>query len=385
MGQQQDTATFIAKKALSLFVDHGYQGTSVREIADACGMNVATLYLHFKAKSDILARLALQDTAYLKTTLEGSPRDADPLTSLRVAMEEWYRHCDRTQDAIVVAYREISHMPTHIRSQWTLNDERLRAAFEALLTKAVQAGQADVEDIPIVAVNIVLTGHLWALRRWHLRKKYTLERYTQSEIDLTQKSILPAKAVNDKMDFVAKKALGLFLRRGYQGTSVREIAKACSMNIGTLYYHMSSKANVLSYLASQDISYVEEFLAGPPSNGDTSAPIKDAIASWYSHCDATQDAIIFAYQQALHFPAELLKRLLQADTSVRAGFEALLDDAKRSGHADVEDPAIVATNIEFLGHIWALRRWHFREKYTFQQYVKLQTNLIEKAIRPGIQ
>src|SRR6204780_2621097 len=46
--------------ALELFTEHGYDKTSLREIADELGFTKAALYYHFERKEDILLALHLR-------------------------------------------------------------------------------------------------------------------------------------------------------------------------------------------------------------------------------------------------------------------------------------------------------------------------------------
>ncbi|MBC3843671.1 TetR/AcrR family transcriptional regulator [Streptacidiphilus sp. 4-A2] len=50
-----DTRARIVDVALELFSEHGYEKTSLREIADRLGVTKAALYYHFRTKEDILA------------------------------------------------------------------------------------------------------------------------------------------------------------------------------------------------------------------------------------------------------------------------------------------------------------------------------------------
>ena len=43
----------IVEEALTLFSSRGYQGTSVKNIADAVGIRDSSLYKHFKSKKEI--------------------------------------------------------------------------------------------------------------------------------------------------------------------------------------------------------------------------------------------------------------------------------------------------------------------------------------------
>lgn len=47
----------IMRTALALFLEHGYLGASVRDIADANGVTVPALYYHFTNKDDLLAAI----------------------------------------------------------------------------------------------------------------------------------------------------------------------------------------------------------------------------------------------------------------------------------------------------------------------------------------
>ncbi|MEZ5231396.1 MAG: TetR/AcrR family transcriptional regulator [Acidimicrobiia bacterium] len=52
-----NTRERIMRSALALFLEDGYVGTSVRDIADANGVTVPALYYHFTNKDDLLAAI----------------------------------------------------------------------------------------------------------------------------------------------------------------------------------------------------------------------------------------------------------------------------------------------------------------------------------------
>ncbi len=52
-----DTCARIQQIAVELFSEHGYEGTSLREIAERLGVTKAALYYHFKSKEDIILSL----------------------------------------------------------------------------------------------------------------------------------------------------------------------------------------------------------------------------------------------------------------------------------------------------------------------------------------
>jgi AcrR family transcriptional regulator len=65
---REDTRTRIQKVALELFTEHGYEATSLREIAERLGVTKAALYYHFKSKDEIVLSF-MEDRAAALTRL----------------------------------------------------------------------------------------------------------------------------------------------------------------------------------------------------------------------------------------------------------------------------------------------------------------------------
>jgi len=53
----EDTRSRILDVALDLFAEHGFEGTSLQQIADRLGFTKAALYYHFRSKDDLLEAL----------------------------------------------------------------------------------------------------------------------------------------------------------------------------------------------------------------------------------------------------------------------------------------------------------------------------------------
>ena len=71
------TRTRIQQVALELFTEHGYEATSLREIAERLGVTKAALYYHFKTKDEIIESL-VDDTAAQIEELIAWAQDAAP-------------------------------------------------------------------------------------------------------------------------------------------------------------------------------------------------------------------------------------------------------------------------------------------------------------------
>ncbi len=67
--EQIDTKTRILSVALELFSTNGYEGVSVKQIAEGVGIKDSSLYKHFKSKQEIFDTLLTQMSARFEETV----------------------------------------------------------------------------------------------------------------------------------------------------------------------------------------------------------------------------------------------------------------------------------------------------------------------------
>jgi AcrR family transcriptional regulator len=72
-GRRSDTRERIQQVALELFIDQGYEKTSLREIAERLNVTKAALYYHFRTKEDIVRSLTDDFSASLDELLAWGP------------------------------------------------------------------------------------------------------------------------------------------------------------------------------------------------------------------------------------------------------------------------------------------------------------------------
>jgi AcrR family transcriptional regulator len=88
----------LQEAALEGFGERGYHGVSIRELAEAAGITVSSVYAHVKAKEDLLTELALvghlEHNEQLRTALLGAPpeprRQIDALVHAHVRFHATY-------------------------------------------------------------------------------------------------------------------------------------------------------------------------------------------------------------------------------------------------------------------------------------------------------
>ena len=95
-GERSDSAQRVLDVALALFSEHGFDGTSLQQIADRLGVTKAAVYYHFRSKDDLLAALvgpAFDELDDLLRGVEALPRDtARQKLALQAFVEYLLRH-----------------------------------------------------------------------------------------------------------------------------------------------------------------------------------------------------------------------------------------------------------------------------------------------------
>ena len=192
--------------------------------------------------------------------------------------------------------------------------------------------------------------------------------------------------VAERRKQIAKSAARLFVKQGYEKTWVREIGAACGMSMGTLYHYVGSKKDILYMVIDQGMLPLQQFIDKVNSNylTDSISPIKaleSTVQLLYQTIEQIEDIIAFIYLESKHFENDLLKKGQQIELQCIEILERLLTKGCETGEFKIDEIPIVAHNIVVLSHMWVLRKWYFKNRYTFDLYLKEQIKLLINSIK----
>src|SRR6266516_4847160 len=78
-----ETREIILDAARELFAAEGYDGVSMRKVAEKIEYSPTAIYVHFKDKEELFHELCRQDFAHLQQVMTSSAMPSDPLERLR--------------------------------------------------------------------------------------------------------------------------------------------------------------------------------------------------------------------------------------------------------------------------------------------------------------
>jgi len=194
------------------------------------------------------------------------------------------------------------------------------------------------------------------------------------------------KLIAERRKQIAKSAAKLFVKQGYNKTWVREIGAACGMSMGTLYHYVGSKKDILYMVIDQGMIPLQGFIDKVTANylGDSISPTKaleSTVKLLYQTIEQIEDIIAFIYFESKHFEKDLTKRAGQTEMQCIDILEQLLARGCKTGEFKIVEIPIVAHNILVLAHMWSVRSWFFKNRYTFDVYLKEQIRLLIKSIK----
>jgi AcrR family transcriptional regulator len=143
----------ILEAAERIFVADGYEGATIRKIADEVGVSSTALYMHFRDKDEILHEICLQALqALLEQNSEIAARPTDAVTRVRLILEGYVRMGLEHPNA----YRLVFCAPlrggdTPTRRATAEISSQCYACYSGVVREILAAGQLKIADADCAA------------------------------------------------------------------------------------------------------------------------------------------------------------------------------------------------------------------------------------------
>jgi AcrR family transcriptional regulator len=123
----------LSREAARLFASKGYHGTSIGDLADAMGMQKASLYAHIGGKQDLLYETMLAGARAFHAALDGIPERLAATEKIRLALRAHLRVVADQLDVATVFVSEWKYLEGERRDEVLAErrryEERIRALF----------------------------------------------------------------------------------------------------------------------------------------------------------------------------------------------------------------------------------------------------------------
>ncbi len=153
--------------ALRLFKEKGYHATSMRDIAEAVGINKGSLYSYIKSKEDLLVPVFERSMGVLLSQMEDIMADDSlgPTDRLRRAIHAHISAVAGNLDELTVYLSEWRQLATESLATTRLQRERYAEFFDQILKDGVATGEFRSMDTRIAMLAMI--GMCNYLFRWY--------------------------------------------------------------------------------------------------------------------------------------------------------------------------------------------------------------------------
>ena len=177
--------------ATSLMQQSGFHAMSMQSVAVEARVSVGLIYQYFGNKEDLLRGVVVdiledfRDEIPKALTLAGD----DPVDRLKTAFRSCCLVVDAKRAAVNLTYRESKTLPPEGLSQIKTLEFETAEPIREVYRAGVAAGVFLDIDARLVAHNMLLTAHGWALKHWNLSRWLTLDEFIDQQLALLLASI----------------------------------------------------------------------------------------------------------------------------------------------------------------------------------------------------
>jgi AcrR family transcriptional regulator len=288
-GASSVRADDVRRSAAHLFGKSGYSATTMSEIAEAVGILPGSLYNHFASKEDIAVDLLAsynRDLAELGAA--AGRRDpasaAEPESLIRqLAADVAALACRHAAAVRLSAYDAPSVSTERFTAAIQFRSPALERAWRVAVQSLVSAGIEPAADLGLLRFALrqvtshtplhypgdMPAGEIAAQLCDVLLHGLVADPppYAGLDSSAAHKAALDAVArwgsrgrvtTDDATDDLLAAARGEFSRRGYEATTIRDIAGAAGVGMATLYRRVDSKESLLRAIVDEYARYLDE-------------------------------------------------------------------------------------------------------------------------------
>jgi AcrR family transcriptional regulator len=179
----------IIEASIEVMAEHGYHGTSVRDIALRAGLSPAALYHHFPSKQAVLATIMERGIEALlaRTGAALEAAGADPADRLRALVEVQVLFHLEDQRGTLLGTSELRALEEPVRTPHLAKRHAQQRFFDDVVRAGVEQGafRTPLPDEASRAIVVMCTGVAsWYSDRGPIGRPQMVERYQRLALDM---------------------------------------------------------------------------------------------------------------------------------------------------------------------------------------------------------
>ncbi len=191
--------------------------------------------------------------------------------------------------------------------------------------------------------------------------------------------------IEKKQQQICRGAMKVFRTKGFHATSMREIAEASQISLGSLYDYIEKKDDILFLVHQHGVDQMYSRLREQMTpHSDPYEQFINVVRELFRISIDLKDELMFMYTETKHLEKQHLSEILRQDKEFLGFLESLIKKCVDNGAFECRNPAIYANIIDFLGVLIPMRGWDLFPKHSEEEVIDELIRLIDSGLtRPS--
>ncbi len=180
----------IIDAASVLYARKGFADTSLQEVSEKAGVTRTVTRYHVKTKSEIM-RMIMEDilNSFQENLIKIIKDIDDPKEKLTAALYIYLTVVDQEKEKALLIYQKSSSLDRASKSRVMQLEVDVSNIFATIISKGIEQGVFKRVDVDLMAFNIMMLAHMWALKRWHFKNRLNLDKYFKLQLEIVMNAL----------------------------------------------------------------------------------------------------------------------------------------------------------------------------------------------------
>jgi len=186
----------LLEAAARLMERDGSEAVSMQAVADEAQVSVGLIYRYFGGKDDLLLAVIINvlDAFAVRVPEAIAAAGEDPVEQLAAAFRSYCEVIDQHRHAAVLTYRESKSLSDAGRARIKQLEIETSEPLRVILREGIACAAFQPVDPDLVAYNLLLLAHAWALKHWYFERTLSLDSYVTKQTALALSALIPSRS-----------------------------------------------------------------------------------------------------------------------------------------------------------------------------------------------
>jgi AcrR family transcriptional regulator len=183
----------------------------------------------------------------------------------------------------------------------------------------------------------------------------------------------------ERQQQICQGAMKIFRKKGFNATTMRDIAEASQVSLGNLYNYISRKEDILFLIHSDVLNQIHtQFVKVVRTRDDPVKRLINVVGKLFDLTCKLKDEMLFIYTETKSLKRQQMQVILKRESQFVEIFENLVEKVGQKERLKDKETDLIANLIVFTMAVYPLRGWNVLPKRSKEE---LRHSLIRFILR----